>query len=87
MGDVKQFNQETPKAGLNMQQRFKVKIYFNNVLDSYESDCVCCTARNVNLQDGMMIIINEDMSISGYNNSTIESFEIKNITNEGDSDK
>lgn len=78
MGDVKQMKQ-AGSQNLNLQQKFEVKVYFS---DFAESDDLTIIARNVNFQDGMMIIINEDMSISGFNNKTIDHFTVKNITDQ-----
>ena len=75
MGEVKQMK-NAGHQNLNLQQKFKVVVYFN------DSDVTTFIARNVNFQDGMMIIINDDLSISGFNNNIIEHFNIKNITDQ-----
>lgn len=76
MGEVKQMK-NAGSQNLNLQQKFEVKVCFK------EKDLLFMRiARNVNFQDGMMIIINDDLSISGFNNDTISSFTIKNITDQ-----
>lgn len=76
MGEVKQMK-NAGSQNLNLQQKFEVKVLFTD-----DSGLLTFIARNVNFQDGMMIIINDDLSISGFNNDTISSFTIKNITDQ-----
>ena len=78
MGEVKQMK-NAGSQNLNLQQKFEVKVYF---ADFAENDSLTFIARNVNFQDGMMIIINDDLSISGFNKSTIDHFTVKNITDQ-----
>ena len=52
MGEVKQMKHAGGK-NLNLQQKFEVKVYFT------DNDSLTFIARNVNFQDGMMIIIND----------------------------
>lgn len=75
MGKVKQMN-NAGNQNLNLQQKFEVRVYFT------DKALITFIARNVNFQDGMMIIINDDLSISGFNNNIIEHFNIKNITDQ-----
>ena len=75
MGEVKQMK-NAGSQNLNLQQKFAVNVFFT------DKDVLKIIARNVNFQDGMMIIINDDLSISGFNNNIIEHFIIKNITDQ-----
>lgn len=75
MGDVKQMK-NAGNQNLNLKQKFEVHVYFA------DKGSLTFIARNVNFQDGMMIIINDDLSISGFNNDTIDHFTVKNITDQ-----